>query len=68
MGVGRAMLNFILAYLSENNHQWLYSSSQADESEPQAWHRHMDFQDCGIITGINEGGVSEVFFRRKVSG
>jgi GNAT superfamily N-acetyltransferase len=68
VGVGRAMLDFTLAYLSENNHEWLYSSSQVDESEPQAWHRHMDFQDCGIITGINEGGVSEVFFRRKTRG
>ena len=68
MGVGRAMLDFTLGYLSENNHEWLYSSSQADEPEPQAWHRHMGFQDCGIITGINEGGVSEVFFRRKIRG
>jgi ribosomal protein S18 acetylase RimI-like enzyme len=68
VGVGRAMLDFTLAYLSENNHEWLYSSSQADEPEPQAWHRHMGFQDCGIITGINEGGVSEVFFRRKIRG
>jgi GNAT superfamily N-acetyltransferase len=68
VGVGRAMLDFTLAYLSENNHEWLYSSSQADEPEPQAWHRHMGFQDCGIITGINEGGVSEVFFRRKTRG
>ena len=68
MGVGRAMLDFTLGYLSENNHEWLYSSSQADEPEPQAWHRHMGFQYCGIITGINEGGVSEVFFRRKIRG
>ncbi len=68
MGVGRAILDFTLAYLSQNNHQWLYSSSQADEPEPQAWHRHMGFEDCGIITGINEGGVSEIFFRLKIRG
>lgn len=66
MGIGSAMLAFALAYLGEQGHTWLYSSSQADEPEPQAWHRHMGFQDCGIITGINHGGVSEVFFRRKV--
>ena len=66
MGVGKAILDFVLDYLSEGNHEWLYSSSQADEPEPQAWHRHMGFQDCGIITGINEGGVSEVFFRLRV--
>lgn len=66
VGVGKAILDFVLDYLSGHNHEWLYSSSQADEPEPQAWHRHMGFQDCGIITGINEGGVSEVFFRLRV--
>jgi GNAT superfamily N-acetyltransferase len=65
IGIGKAMLKFALEYLGERSHEWLYSSSQADEPEPQAWHRHMGFVDCGIITGINEGGVSEVFFRLK---
>ena len=44
----------------------LYSSSQVDEPPPQAWHRHMGFQECGIIAGINEGGVGEVFFRKAL--
>ncbi len=67
IGVGRAMLDFILEFLARDNHEWLFSSSQADEPEPQAWHRHMGFQDCGAIVGINEGGVSEVFFRIKIN-
>jgi len=67
-GVGRAMLDYALDFLAAHHHEWLYSSSQADEPEPQAWHRHMGFQDCGIITGINDGGVSELFFRRKIKG
>lgn len=66
MGVGKTVLDFVIKDLSGRNYEWLYSSSQADEPEPQAWHRHLGFQDCGIITGINEGGVSEVFFRLKV--
>ena len=66
-GVGKAILNFTLAYLAESDHTWLYSSSQADEPEPQAWHRHMGFQDCGLIAGINDGGVSELFFRIPVA-
>jgi N-acetylglutamate synthase-like GNAT family acetyltransferase len=66
MGAGKAMLGFVNQFLAEAGHKWLYSSSQADEPEPQAWHRHMGFQDCGIIAGINEGGVSEVFFRKAV--
>jgi len=66
IGVGQAMLGFVLHFLAEAGHEWLYSSSQADEPEPQAWHRHMGFQDCGILTGINPGGVSEVFFRKAI--
>ena len=68
IGVGSAMLDYALDYLAAHHHEWLYSSSQADEPEPQAWHRHMGFEDCGIITGINEGGISELFFRRKIKG
>ena len=67
IGVGRSMLGFVLEFLARGNHDLLYSSSQADEPEPQAWHRHMGFQDCGVITGINEGGVCEVFFKIKVN-
>ena len=44
----------------------LYSSSQADEPEAQAWHRRMGFEECGIVSGINEGGIGEVFFRRPL--
>ena len=66
IGVGQAMLAFVNQFLADADHEWLYSSSQADEPEPQAWHRHMGFQDCGIITGINAGGVSEVFFKKAV--
>jgi ribosomal protein S18 acetylase RimI-like enzyme len=66
-GVGKALLSFVTDFLGSQGHDWLYSSSQADEPEPQAWHRHMGFQDCGIITGINDG-VSEIFFRIGIAG
>ncbi len=65
-GVGRALLQFTSYYLAQNGHTELYSSSQADEPEPQAWHRHMRFEDCGLIAGIN-AGVSEIFFRKKLT-
>jgi len=45
----------------------LFSSSQANEPEPQAWHRHVGFEECGFIAGINEGGVGEVFFRKVLT-
>ncbi len=66
-GVGRAMLGFVEATLREQGHTALYSSSQANEPEPQAWHRHMGFEECGIIAGINDGGIGEVFFRKRLN-
>lgn len=65
-GVGRAMLSYVQNILRSAGHSSLLSSSQVDEPEPQAWHRHMGFTECGIINGLNEGGVGEVFFRKQL--
>ena len=65
-GVGRALLQFAETVLSEQGHRVLYSSSQVDESDPQAWHRHVGFEECGIIAGINKG-LGELFFRKTLS-
>ena len=66
-GVGRALLAFAGEFLRQEGHDVLYSSSQADEPAPQAWHRHVGFEECGLIAGLNEGGVGEVFFRWRLS-
>ncbi|HDN79435.1 MAG TPA: GNAT family N-acetyltransferase [Chloroflexi bacterium] len=66
-GIGRAMLRFLEEFLRSKGHRVLYSSSQANEPEPQAWHRHVGFQECGFIAGINEGGVGEVFFHKSLT-
>ncbi|MBN2230058.1 MAG: GNAT family N-acetyltransferase [Candidatus Thorarchaeota archaeon] len=63
-GVGRKMLNFLENHLKEYGHDVFYSSSQADEPEAQAWHRGNGFTECGMINGLNEGGIGEVFFRK----
>jgi len=65
-GVGRALLAFLEDRLHRQGHTVLYSSSQADEAEPQAWHRHMGFVECGFVAGINAGGVGEIFFCRQL--
>lgn len=65
-GVGGALLRFVEAFLGEQGHGALYSSSQVDEPEPQAWHRRAGFEECGIVAGINKG-VGEVFFRKRLS-
>ena len=64
-GIGTALLEFLVTTLRQRGHTLLYSSSQADEPEPQAWHRHMGFEECGMIAGINDG-VGEIFFRKHV--
>ncbi len=64
-GAGRALLEFVEGHLQDQGHTCLYSSSQVNEPPPQAWHRHMGFEECGLISGINEGGLGEVFFRKQ---
>ena len=66
-GVGRALLKALRERFTAEGHEAFYSSSQADETEPQAWHRHMGFVDCGAISGLNAGGVDELFFRMALS-
>jgi N-acetylglutamate synthase-like GNAT family acetyltransferase len=65
-GAGRSMLRAIQSHLCSKGLDTLYSSSQADEPEPQAWHRHVGFAECGFIAGLNDGGVGEVFFRMRL--
>jgi len=66
IGVGKAFLRFLDEHLAALGCGTLLSSSQADEPEPQAWHRRVGFVECGFLAGINEGGVGEVFFRRRL--
>ena len=63
-GCGRGMLQFLETELREQGHQKLYSSSQANEPEPQSWHRHVGFEECGFIVEINDEGIGEIFFRK----
>jgi len=61
------MLKFVERKLRKKWHKVLLSSSQANEPYPsQAWHRAMGFEECGIISGINEKGIGEVFFRKSL--
>jgi len=65
-GVGKAILSFLESYLVETRHDALYSSSQVNEPELQAWHRHIGFVECGIIAGMNEDGIGQLFFRKEM--
>ncbi len=63
--IGQAMLRFLEEFLAAREHKYLYSSSQADEPEPKAWHRRVGFEECGSIRGINEG-IDEIIFRKSI--
>jgi GNAT superfamily N-acetyltransferase len=65
-GYSRDLLGFVEEFLKEKGHKVLFSSSQADEPLPQAWHRHMGFEECGVINGVNAGGVGELFFKKEL--
>lgn len=67
-GYSRVLLDFMIEFLREKGHHRLYSSSQADEPSPQAWHRHMGFEECGVICEINQGAIGEIFFRISFRG
>ncbi len=66
-GIGRAMLTFLETFLKSDGCKMLMSSSQVNEPSAQAWHRAMGFEECGILTGINEGGIGEMFFRKALA-
>lgn len=64
-GIGKSLLKFAEDFLRNKKYESLYSSSQADEPEPQAWHRQVGFEECGMIAGINDG-IGEIFFRKNL--
>jgi len=65
-GIGRAVLEYLETYLREKGYTVVLSSSQVDEPAPQAWHRAVGFEECGVIAGVNEKGVGEIFFRKSL--
>jgi N-acetylglutamate synthase-like GNAT family acetyltransferase len=65
-GVSRSMLDLIESQLRTNGHKFLLSSAEVAEASAQAWHRAIGFMECGIISGLNEGGIGEIFFRKNL--
>lgn len=65
-GVGTKMLRFLEAMLFDAGYGLLLSSSECAEGRAQHWHRRSGFDEVGIIAGLNEGGVGEVFFSKTL--
>lgn len=68
-GLGKKMLKFLENHLKESGYQYLLTSSQEDEKEPQQWHKKMGFEKCGALAKINLPGsqAREVFFIKKIT-
>jgi len=65
-GLGKRLLEFAQEYLGTQGIKAIYSSSQVNENDPQQWHRKMGFKECGILNGINEGNIGELFFVKEL--
>lgn len=66
-GIGSALLTHLEKYLSANNHNVLFSSSEKTAIEAQAWHRRMGFEDSGEIIKINDDNIGELFFKKTIN-
>lgn len=66
LGVGRALVDALTEQAGASGATLLLSSATGDEPEPQAWHRALGFEECGRLSGINEGDVAEVMFQRRL--
>ena len=60
------MLSFLEKHLREDGQSTLLSSTMTDAVNPQKWHLKMGFIECGILCGINENGVGEIFFKKSL--
>ncbi|MBX9137430.1 MULTISPECIES: GNAT family N-acetyltransferase [unclassified Clostridium] len=65
-GVGKSMLTFLEEYLRNNGQDTLLSSTMTDALRPQKWHLKMGFVECGMLCGINDDGVGEIFFKKAL--
>ncbi len=68
-GIGQKLLSFLEAYLVQEGHFYLMTSSQKDEPNPQKWHKSQGFLPCGELTSLNlpANDTPEVFFYKKLT-
>ncbi|MBT3299512.1 MAG: GNAT family N-acetyltransferase [Candidatus Marinimicrobia bacterium] len=65
-GIGKELLSFLEDVLRLHEHPYYISSSVENEPAPQKWHRHMKFQEVGLLSDINDNGDGEIFFRKSL--
>ena len=62
-GYSALLLEFLKEHLRRQGFIALLSSSQTNESTPQAWHSHMGFKSNGIIENIADDDIGEIVYR-----
>ncbi|PCH66442.1 MAG: GNAT family N-acetyltransferase [Bacteroidetes bacterium] len=65
-GIGKAMVLYLENFLKQKGFNKLLSSTDADEAEPQNWHKKVGFEEAGFIREINESGIGEIFFLKRI--
>ena len=65
-GAGTALVNRIFNDLKNQGYQKVYTSSEVMEPEAQEFHRKCGFIECGLIAGMNDKGIGEIFFVKKL--
>ncbi|MEM7334344.1 MAG: GNAT family N-acetyltransferase [Chloroflexota bacterium] len=67
-GIGRKMLTVLEGVAREQGQSFILSSSQSDEAEPQAWHRHVGFRDAGALVELRPlQDVTELIFVKHIN-
>lgn len=65
-GLGKAMITYLEEYLKNSGQNTLLSSTMTDALPQQKWHKKNGFKECGILCGINDHGVGELFFKKEL--
>jgi GNAT superfamily N-acetyltransferase len=65
-GVGRALVEGLCDRARALGATFVLSSATGNEAEPQAWHQAVGFQPCGELQGINDPGVGEIVYLRRL--
>ena len=65
-GVGRALVEGLCDRARALGATFVLSSATGNEAEPQAWHQAVGFQPCRELQGINDPGVGEIVYLRRL--
>jgi hypothetical protein len=59
-------MDYVFKELVQQDHKKIFTSSEVMEPEPQKFHRKCGFIECGLIAGMNNDGIGEIYFVKKL--